>query len=184
MARHHRWPTHARSGQGDPARTVRAPPRPGIRAAPFSSHQVPDRRPKSACRARTASPKSQCGTRARPAQSTNPHSPSRAARGFLHVRISYAKSARNPSTLLSFPAFGLAPETGRSFTRRIVAPPGPLADRLVLAGALLKRTRRPTIQTSVASACSSASSLRIGPSLPVFQPPFWVDWVAKSSMLA
>lgn len=115
MARHHRWPTHARSGQGDPARTVRAPPRPGIRAAPFSSHQVPDRRPKSACRARTASPKSQCGTRARPAQSTNPHSPSRAARGFLHVRISYAKSARNPSTKPSFGSSGLNVETCHSF---------------------------------------------------------------------
>jgi hypothetical protein len=54
---------------------------------------------------------------ARPARSTNPHSPAHAARGFLHVRISYA-STRNPSTERSSRAEFDCPDSGLSFRVR------------------------------------------------------------------
>ena len=92
MAHRPDWPHHPRSGQGSRMCAASIKARPALRAPSLSLCLAQNRRPKNAGSTGPASLNRRRTRLARPAQSTNPHSSSRAARGFLHVRISYAQA--------------------------------------------------------------------------------------------
>lgn len=114
MAHLARWPPHPRSGQRSCMCAAAVKSRPDTLTSANVPHPVSKPCQKAAHRAGSAPLNRRRTPPAGPARSTNPHSASRAARGFLHVRISYA-SARNPSTKRSLKMTTPSLETGRPF---------------------------------------------------------------------
>ena len=92
MAHRPDWPPHARSGQRSRTCPASTMARPALHGPSWSLRLVQNRRSESARRTGSAPLNRRCKSLAGPARSTNPHSQSRAARGFLHVRISYARA--------------------------------------------------------------------------------------------
>lgn len=92
MAHLPRLPHHARSGQRSRICAASPEARPDILTSAMSPHLVPNPCSRGGRRAGSAPLNWQCRLPAGPNLTTNPHSTSRAARGFLHVRISYAQA--------------------------------------------------------------------------------------------
>ena len=92
MAHPLRSPLHARSGQGSRMCAALTKARPDNRAPSRALCRITDACPKVARLVHPAPLDRHCPTPAGPSPSTNPHNAAYAARGFLHVRISYAQA--------------------------------------------------------------------------------------------